>query len=790
MLTWDTNEITLLKSIKPAVVAKRFSKASDGAVKKQGVANVYEGACHTVRASGVDDLVEVLHHVTSSTDICIIPGSFAGAVDDEQFDLVTEKTLAELAGSFIGDVAGGVHTINDRRVAARLKRGINPSEWLLLDADNPEGIPPEWAAMDIPQRLAMLEPLLPGVSRCERIELRSSSARVVNGTDAPGKASHAWVRVDRPDLIEMAKASVQVRMVTAGLSFPSPRYSRKIAGKVIGHEHRTVIDLSVWTTGRIVFNARPVLGEGMDGYNVADPDIRVVNRGAGPLRLAWAEQLPNRADLSDYTAKTGQALSLKVTQQEGRVSVSVEQQGMLTLETEITSKGVTKPLREWLEGIEAGGKLRCEAPFRASESEAALIRKTDSGHVLVYDVGNQTTYHLTPDITDCFGDETAGDKHTPNIMPIQAAFAEPLNLDYVVQHILVKGWLYALTANPGSGKTAVSLYMAAMLALGKPFMGRKTVPCKVLFLCGENPQDVRIRTEVMLLDMGIPLEDVTDRIYFTRRPFAIDNKIALIGFVNDVQQHGPFDMMFIDTGPAHSKADDENDNRAMHELAIAMRDLMGPLGMPCTVALMHPVKNATRDNLLPRGGSSFTGSIDGALCLWREGQGSPSELFPHRDKFRGQHFAPLWFDLAQATHPTARDNFGDEVQTVIAKPGQRELPAVDVPEFLSGRIREDLLDFIAAVEAAGEWIGTSTNGPAANNPFRKSWTVHPAYPACLLNADEAVKRVAYREINEMVTEGLLVREARAVKPDQRQRDWPNGVWLTQKGREALSDSLV
>jgi hypothetical protein len=229
-----------------------------------------------------------------------------------------------------------------------------------------------------------------------------------------------------------------------------------------------------------------------------------------------------------------------------------------------------------------------------------------------------------------------------------------------------------MTANPGSGKTSVCLYMSVMMALGKELMGKKTMPCKVLFLCGENPQDVRLRMEVMLLEMGLNVDALDGQIYFTRRPFAIDDKVQLAKFSAEAVAHGPYDLMVIDTGPAHSSADDENDNRAMHELAIAMRDLMEPLGKPCTIALMHPHKSPTKETLLPRGGSAFVGSIDGCLCLWRESGETITELFPHGQKFRGRPFNPMYFELQPIDHPIALDNFGDPIGTVIAVPGEKQ----------------------------------------------------------------------------------------------------------------------
>jgi len=245
-------------------------------------------------------------------------------------------------------------------------------------------------------------------------------------------------------------------------------------------------------------------------------------------------------------------------------------------------------------------------------------------------------------------------------------------------------------------------------------------------------------------------------------------------------------MLFIDTGPAHSKADDENDNRAMHELAMSMRGLMEPVGMPCTIALMHPVKSALRDNLLPRGGSAFTGSVDGILCLWSESQGAPSELFAHSQKFRGHHFEPMRFELAKVAHPSAVDNFGDQIFTVVARPAQAAAEPSDVKELLGSVIREHLMIFLAAIEDEGEWIGTSTSGPNANNPFKKSWADHHSYPPTLQNPSPEYKRATYIEIELMIKEGLLIRDARPTRPGQRGRDYPMGIWLTEKGRSLLT----
>lgn len=250
---------------------------------------------------------------------------------------------------------------------------------------------------------------------------------------------------------------------------------------------------------------------------------------------------------------------------------------------------------------------------------------------------------------------------------------------WILQKVLAKGWLYALAASPGAGKTAVALLLTLRAAMGQQFMGRKVSRSKVLYLCGENPQDVRGRFDALLRRHNMTLADVDGRVFFTKTPFNIDDKQDLDAFIADARRHGPFDLCIIDTQKAHSGAEDEDNNSESHELAQAMRRLGAGIGDPCILTLSHPTKTPTRETLLPRGGSSFTGSIDGVICLWREGRGAPSEMFSHKDKFRGKAFEGELFRLDEDEHPTLLDNFGDPDVTVVASEmtGHADISAIE-----------------------------------------------------------------------------------------------------------------
>ena len=383
----DTDSIiTLVHSVMPSTLGKTY-KSVDGQIIKNSVAHICTGEAEPVLVETADDLVDILEQVAESDDLCIIPGHFTGANLGDSFKIVTEKRLGEMASQ----PKRGLNTIEDVNYAARLKTGISSSKWLLIDCDDAPGMPIKLQGMTIEERLTYLEPIVPGISKCERVELLSSSARV--GKELAGIASHAWVQINRPDLIENLREHVRVKMVTEGLYFQSPRYSRSEPGTKVGSEPKTVVDLAVWIPGRIVFNSKPRLLAGMEDYKVFGADILIVNPDAGMLDIEWVQDLPNLDDIALYQHKTGS--KLKYNSAGSRLKV--EAGGLLKLDTEIESNGQVKNLQEWLLEIPNGGKLRCEAPFRESQSEAAAIFKGEDGGVSVYDIGNQTNYPLTVD---------------------------------------------------------------------------------------------------------------------------------------------------------------------------------------------------------------------------------------------------------------------------------------------------------------------------------------------------------------------------------------------------------
>jgi hypothetical protein len=384
------DKITIIKSIQPNKVCKTYTNNGE-TLDKSVIANVIDGEAITVSVPNADAMVKILSKVTDKQDLVICPGVWHGAEDKQKFKVMTERQLAETLGVDLAKVPGGVIEHAGERISARLKRGISYSAWMLLDADNPPGMPSEWACLDIGERLKLWDAIVPGISQCERIELRGSSARVHKiGEQPSANASHAWIKVSDPEKIAILKSHIRVHMVLKGLSFTFDKVSKN-DGIIVGKEDRSLFDLAVMDTGRLVFCAKPEVISW--DHAVADAGITIKNAGAGPLDLSWVD-LPNQRALEDIRVKTG--LTMRMSRENGGINTVVT--GELTMNTPIEVRGVTRSLGEWASTMQPQDRIRCEAPFRVSQSEAAFIRMGDNGLPFVHDIGSGTTYTMQREI--------------------------------------------------------------------------------------------------------------------------------------------------------------------------------------------------------------------------------------------------------------------------------------------------------------------------------------------------------------------------------------------------------
>ena len=233
----------------------------------------------------------------------------------------------------------------------------------------------------------------------------------------------------------------------------------------------------------------------------------------------------------------------------------------------------------------------------------------------------------------------------PLLVDASEWLSESVPPSYVVEGIVQRGTLCALTAVTNHGKTAISLALAVCIATGRKFAGREIQQGRVLILCGENPDGFRTRLTATLQHMGLERGDVAGLITVLPLPLAIGNYVEQI--VEEGRAlGGEFALVLVDTSVSYFGGDNEDDNLQARNHAWHLRALVELPGHPAIIANCHPTKNADKDALLPRGGGAFLNEIDVNLTVWAEGESATLHWFR---KKRGPDFEPIPFEFAGMT---------------------------------------------------------------------------------------------------------------------------------------------
>jgi hypothetical protein len=232
--------------------------------------------------------------------------------------------------------------------------------------------------------------------------------------------------------------------------------------------------------------------------------------------------------------------------------------------------------------------------------------------------------------------------------------------DPLISGILQRQFIYALTGHTGRGKTAVALLLAAHVALGRPLGNLEVEKGRVAVLAGENPTDAQMRWIAMSQLMSFERSEID--VYWIKGTIKISEGLEQIR--HEVDQLGGVDFIIVDSSAAFFEGDDENNNSQQGIHARQLRSLTTLAGGPCVLVLCHPPKNASEDNLQPRGGGAYVAEIDGNLTVTKDNM--TVELH-WQTKLRGPDFAPVNFMLRSVTHDELKDTKGRLIRTVVAE---------------------------------------------------------------------------------------------------------------------------
>jgi hypothetical protein len=239
-----------------------------------------------------------------------------------------------------------------------------------------------------------------------------------------------------------------------------------------------------------------------------------------------------------------------------------------------------------------------------------------------------------------------------------AGFIPP---DYLIDGMLQRRFVYAMTGQTGHAKTAIALRVAELVSCADyAVLGDHRVEKgHVIYFVGENPDDVRMR--VIGANSRRNDDAMKDTITFIPGVFNIAQLYATIA--GHAQQIGGCDLVVIDTSAAYFLGDEEMSNTQMGNHARLLRRLTELPGAPCVLVLCHPVKHVVEPSqLLPRGGGAFLAEMDGNLTVWKH----EDMIELHHGKMRGPGFEPMNFRLETIRTPRLVDAKGRELPTVQA----------------------------------------------------------------------------------------------------------------------------
>jgi hypothetical protein len=232
--------------------------------------------------------------------------------------------------------------------------------------------------------------------------------------------------------------------------------------------------------------------------------------------------------------------------------------------------------------------------------------------------------------------------------------------EYMIEGIFQRRRIYSLTGKTGDGKTALQLYFAYALAEKVRVGKREVEQCRVLYLAGENPDDVRARWLAMSDVLGFDVDVV--EVYFIPGVFSVSGLLERVKI--EAEAIGGFGCVIVDTSAAYFEGEEENSNVQAGRHARTLRGLIEVKGEPLVIVGCHPIKSG--ENLLPRGGGAYVAEVDGNATAQKI---TDDVVQLHwAGKYRGPNFEPVPFELVTITSDKVQDAKGRLIPTVMAKP--------------------------------------------------------------------------------------------------------------------------
>jgi hypothetical protein len=388
----NTNPIITVVRDTSNPLGKQFNLNPGGAVSKDASVNLSCGMAVMHRIETHDELASLLINVGNDPHAAIVNTAFDGIEVGEEFVILSAREIEKQFGIPRSDRDGqkGVHEImldgKPYKATGRFKENVTPSCWQIIDRDIDRHTPGEFAKMSDTDWLSAMDKIMPGLEMASYVRAASTSSRVLQDGQPVGAGNgHLWVKVTNPLDIERVRTASIVQAARLDMTWQKPRHSRAEPEKVVGKNLTTIFDPSVWTPGRLIFIGKPVASDGL----TVTPLSAVVHQGENDTLDTAAIVLPDAPTVRQITRKAGSEMDVQTSGKGLRITAQD-----LTLETEIDTEdhGQMTARQIIVDGLT--GKIRCQTPFRDSNSFAAFMSFGANGEPFIHDVGTGITHWL------------------------------------------------------------------------------------------------------------------------------------------------------------------------------------------------------------------------------------------------------------------------------------------------------------------------------------------------------------------------------------------------------------
>ncbi len=374
-------------------LGKGYRRDQKGDVIKTANVNLSFGLAEMRRVDTSAALADLLEEVGQDQHAALINASFPGIPVGDPFIILSSARIESELGIPTANREGqlDIHQLEYQGqiypAVGRFKDNMLPSAWQYCDRDIDQHTPARFAQS--PEIwLADLNLLMPGLNETTYLLVGSASSRVLlDSVQVGGDNGHLWLKTTDPSDIERFRTALLYRAMEQEMTWLKPRFSRQQAGQIVGQSLVTILDLSVFTVGRLVFEGQPsIAGEGL----IVTPPRITRHSGSREAYDTRCLVSPDSERFRECSRKTGIELELR---EDGHGTQSLHSQD-LTLDTllETQDRG-PKTVRELMRGGDID-KVRCQTPFRASESFAAFFARGQQDRPFVHDSGTGTTHWL------------------------------------------------------------------------------------------------------------------------------------------------------------------------------------------------------------------------------------------------------------------------------------------------------------------------------------------------------------------------------------------------------------